>query len=106
MVYVAVALICAAYVHCQYIPELRERWLLLAAPFYATISQVLFALHIRKMEQGQVYTASFWYWMVCVNVVVLLLPVVFYGVKLTPMSSAGIVLVASGIMLFHLGSQS
>lgn len=105
MVYIAVVLICAAYVHCQYIPELRERWLLLAAPFYATISQVLFALHIRKMEQGQVYTASFWYWDVCVHIPFLLLPVLLYGVKLTPMSATGIAFVAAGVMLFHLGGN-
>ena len=106
MVYVAVVLICAAYVHCQYIPELRERWFLLAAPICATILHVLFALHIRKLEQNDVYTASFWYWNICAHVTFLLLPVLLYGVKLTPMSSAGIVLVASGIMLFHLGTHS
>lgn len=107
MVYFAATLLACLYVHCQYNDLLRERWLWLAAPVIAVVANAMFALHVRKMsDQYAVYESSFWYWDISMHAPFIVLPLLFYGVKLTPLCAAGIIFVVIGVVLFHLGGHS
>lgn len=105
MIYVYSLLIFGVYVQCQYNAEIREKWLWLLGPLFALLAHGAFSLYIRHLDQTATYKAAFWFWDVCAHLPFMVLPLLFFDVKLTPLGIIGVALVGIGVVLFHFGTQ-
>ena len=106
MAYLIALALSAVYIHVQYTPALRDRWLWLAAPILGLLMHVVWGVWCRRLEDGEVFLRAFWYWQVCTTLTCMLIPPVLYGIRLPIMIWLGIALVLVGGALVYFGDPT
>lgn len=103
---VVMLVLLTAYGVAQYHERIRHSpWLLWIALAYSVSTHLLWVSLVRTLrDKNEIFRVGF-YWDTAMYLPIFLVPLVLFSVRPSLLSSAGLVLVVAGAILFHLGSR-
>lgn len=96
----------SVYMFAQYNEKLRNsHYYLLAALGFSVISNILWVSLARKLsDQKEIFKYGF-YWDTSTYLPIILIPLIFFGMKQSPLAWFGVGLIVIGVILLRVGGQ-